>query len=69
MRESDGRLSFVDPPLGMWSMEHYTLLLMGEIPRMTDYGPSGRDFIAHVDVPDEVRSAFRRLRADWKVRE
>ncbi|XVV15625.1 ElyC/SanA/YdcF family protein [Actinoplanes sp. CA-131856] len=69
VQASDGRLSFVDPPVGMWSLEHYVTLLMGEIPRMTGYGPSGRDFIAHVDVPDEVRHAFDRLRADWPVRE
>ena len=31
---------------------------MGEVPRLRDdehgYGPLGRGFIAHVDVPDEV---------------
>ncbi|MEU8821215.1 ElyC/SanA/YdcF family protein [Actinoplanes sp. NPDC048796] len=69
VEEADGRLSYVDPPAGMWSMEHYVTLLMGEIPRMTDYGPSGRDFIAHVDVPDEVTRAFERLRADFPVRQ
>ncbi|SNY37200.1 ElyC/SanA/YdcF family protein [Paractinoplanes atraurantiacus] len=67
--ESDGRLSYVDPPVGMWSMDHYITLLMGEIPRMTGYGPTGRDFIAHVDVPDEVRRAFERLRPVYPVRE
>lgn len=40
-------------------------LLMGEIPRLRDdadgYGPNGHGFINHVDIPDEVLSAFNRL--------
>lgn len=36
-------------------------LLWGEIPRLTDdadgYGPRGKNFIAHVDIPTEVRAA------------
>ena len=41
-------------------------LLMGEIPRLTDdaggYGPTGKDFIAHVYIPEEVREAFEELK-------
>ena len=59
-------LAFRDAPRGMWSMEHYRTLLMGEIPRLRDdaegYGPRGRGFIAHVDVPEEVERAFAFLR-------
>ena len=44
----------------------YVNLLMGEIPRLTDdengYGPCGKNFIAHVDVPEEVRCAFEQLK-------
>lgn len=51
---------------GMWDMDRYVNLLMGEIPRLTDdaegYGPKGKDFIAHVDIPEEVRTAFEELR-------
>ena len=60
---------------GMWSVERYVNLLMGEIPRLTDdengYGPRGRDYIAHVEIPDEVRHAFQFLRekAGFGVRE
>jgi len=32
-------------------------LLLGELPRLTDYGPAGRGFIAQVDVPAEVQQA------------
>lgn len=60
-------LSFVDAPFGMWDMDHYLSLLMGEIPRLSDdeggYGPRGSGFIAHVNIPCEVRSAWERLRA------
>lgn len=51
---------------GMWEIERYVQLLMGEIPRLTDdadgYGPRGKNFIAHVDIPDEVKSAFEELK-------
>ena len=59
-------LRIVDPPLGMWDLPRYVTLLMGEVPRLTDdergYGPLGRGYIAHVDVPAEVRAAWERLR-------
>lgn len=61
----DGGLAFARDIRGMWSMERYVELLMGEIPRLTDdesgYGPRGKNFIAHVDVPAEVRCAFAAL--------
>lgn len=61
----DGGLAFDREPLGMWDMHRYRELLMGEIPRLTDdergYGPRGAGFIAHVDVPGEVRDAWERL--------
>jgi uncharacterized SAM-binding protein YcdF (DUF218 family) len=62
----DDALEFVDPPAGMWALDRYVSLLMGEIPRLTDdaggYGPAGRGFIAHVDVPDEVHRALDHLK-------
>ena len=49
----------------MWNIDKYIELLMGEIPRLTDningYGPQGKDFIAHVDIPQEVHSAYQHL--------
>lgn len=51
--------------LGMWDIERYISLLMGEIPRLYDdengYGPNGKGFIAHVDVPQDVLHAFKYL--------
>ncbi|WP_239143437.1 ElyC/SanA/YdcF family protein [Actinoplanes philippinensis] len=62
----DGRLGFRSPPEGMWPLDRYVSLLMGEIPRLTDdpggYGPAGRGFIAHVPVPAAVRRAWASLR-------
>lgn len=50
---------------GMWEMERYISLLMGEIPRLSDnangYGPKGKNFIAHVDIPERVQMAFNDL--------
>ncbi|GGQ48397.1 ElyC/SanA/YdcF family protein [Couchioplanes azureus] len=60
-------LGFRSPPAGMWPVDRYVSLLMGEIPRLTDdregYGPAGRGFIAHVGVPAEVTRAYSALRA------
>ena len=62
----DGALAFEDAIHGMWDMDRYISLLMGEIPRLTDdaegYGPRGKAFIAHVEMPEDVRQAFEELR-------
>ena len=66
MTFTDGRLMYAAPPEGMWPIDRYVTLLMGEVPRLTDdasgYGPAGRGYIAHVDVPPEVWCAFTHLR-------
>jgi uncharacterized SAM-binding protein YcdF (DUF218 family) len=50
---------------GLWSMDHFLTLVMGEIPRLRDdshgYGPKGRGFIVHVDIPEQVEAAYRHL--------
>lgn len=65
MIENDN-LVYQSEIIGMWDIERYITLLMGEIPRLQDneegYGPNGRDFIAHVDIPDEVLHAFDKLK-------
>jgi uncharacterized SAM-binding protein YcdF (DUF218 family) len=54
-------LAYDDPPAGMWPVDRYVSMLMGEVARLTDdadgYGPAGLGFIAHVDVPPSVRHA------------
>lgn len=60
---------------GMWTIDRYIHLLMGEIPRLTDdvngYGPNGKNFIAHVDIPEIVKSSFEELKFvyGYKTRE
>ncbi|GAB2859434.1 YdcF family protein [Nocardioides pacificus] len=50
---------------GTWPRDRWISLVMGEVPRLRDdehgYGPRGRGFIAHVDVPDEVEAAYTAL--------
>ncbi|SMB84006.1 YdcF family protein [Deinococcus hopiensis] len=48
-----------------WPFERFFSLLMGEVPRLRDdgqgYGPKGQGFITHVDIPDDVEQAWKRL--------
>lgn len=64
--EAEGRLCLQSDAWGMWDMERYITLLMGEIPRLRDdahgYGPAGRNFIAHVDIPADVEQCFTCLK-------
>lgn len=51
---------------GLWDIERILDLLLGEIPRLRDdengYGPRGKGFIPHVEVPASVMAAWERLR-------
>jgi uncharacterized SAM-binding protein YcdF (DUF218 family) len=51
---------------GLWSVGRYLALILGELPRLADnpqgYGPSGKGFIAHVDIPPPVVQAWQTLR-------
>jgi uncharacterized SAM-binding protein YcdF (DUF218 family) len=63
-----GALAFDDPaPEELWPMERFISLAMGELPRLRDdalgYGPRGRGFIPHVDIPPPVEAAHARLLA------
>lgn len=53
------------PIAGLWTMERFLSLLMGEIPRLRNdasgYGPRGQGFIAEVTIPASVEAAYRRL--------
>lgn len=67
---SNGRkLDYAEPIHGMWKIERYVNLLMGEIPRLTDdengYGPKGKGYIAHVDIPENIKAAFDVLKATY----
>lgn len=68
--DSDKELAYSTDIYGMWDVDRYVTLLMGEIPRLTDdingYGPKGKDYIAHVEVPAEVNEAFLYLKGIYK---
>lgn len=50
----------------LWAADRFVGLLLGEIPRLRDdgagYGPRGKGFISHVDIPPDVERAYGRLR-------
>ena len=64
---ADDELTYANAPEGMWDIDRYLSLLVGDVARLVDdehgYGPRGASFIAHVDVPAEVLDAWRELRA------
>lgn len=68
LQNSEDGLVFCDGGEGLWPVERYLSLVLGELPRLRDdvdgYGPIGRDFIVHVEIPAEVRSAWQILRHD-----
>ena len=68
----DHRLVYENYIHGMWSIDRYVNLLMGEIPRLTDdingYGPNGKQFITHVDIPIEVKTAYEELKVIYGER-
>lgn len=49
----------------MWDIHRYLSLLMGEIVRLQDneegYGPKGKNFLDHIDIPQDVLDAFHAL--------
>ncbi|WP_238176565.1 YdcF family protein, partial [Kribbella albertanoniae] len=49
----------------IWSLQRFRSLILGEIQRLSDdptgYGPAGRNFIDHVDIPAPVVAAHNQL--------
>ena len=66
VRYTEDGLSIQEKIHGMWEIDRYINLLMGEIPRLRDdrdgYGPEGKQYIAHVDIPESVENAFSELK-------
>lgn len=60
-------LAFSDSIPGVWPIDRFTSLLLGEIKRLADtpdgYGPNGKNFLAHVDIPKKVEDACEDLLA------
>lgn len=53
---------------GLWEIERYISMILGEIKRLYDdesgYGPHGAGFIDHVNMPEHVFAAWQRLLAE-----
>lgn len=47
---------------GLWTEQRFIDLILGEIPRLRQYGPSGAGYIVHVEIPHEVEQADVALR-------
>jgi hypothetical protein len=50
----------------LWEKQRFCELLVGEVTRLNDdengYGPKGKGFIGHVDVPEGVVEAAKRVK-------
>lgn len=66
IKESENSYEYINEGIdGLWTKDRFIDLIMGEIPRLRDdengYGPKGKGFINHVDVPKEVYDSYQRL--------
>ena len=56
----------------LWQFERFMELILGEIPRLRDdkegYGPNGKGFITHVNIPTEIMNVWKRLAAVFIAR-
>jgi len=64
----DGEIRFLHAhPQHLWPVDYFVALVLGEIPRLRDdergYGPKGKGYITHVDLPPSVERAHARLEA------
>lgn len=67
----DGMLQLAeDQAQGTWTLERYLGLVLGEIERLHDdengYGPRGRNFLPHVDIPEQVYASYLRVAEHFK---
>lgn len=66
-------VAFKGDDTGLWPVERYLSLIIGELPRIRDdaqgYGPCGKNFIAHVDIPLAVEQAWQQLTEDATLRD
>jgi hypothetical protein len=57
----------------LWTLDRFLGLIIGEISRLNDdedgYGPKGKGFIGHINIPEEVLESWKRLRVAGGGRE
>ena len=68
LRNGRDGVTFGGEDTGLWPVGRYLALILGELPRLADnpqgYGPLGKGFIAHVDIPPDIAQAWQTLRDD-----
>lgn len=68
LANGDRGLVFTHPQEGLWEVARYLSLVLGEMPRLNDdeqgYGPRGRGFIGHVEMPAPVKEAWDTAKQD-----
>jgi len=67
----NGTFKFINNNItGLWTHERFISLVLGEIPRLYDdkkgYGPLGKGYIVHVDIPEDVMESYKML--SWKFK-
>lgn len=66
-------LRFQPAQKGVWPVERYLSLILGEVPRLRDdvngYGPKGRDYLIHIDFPPHIEEAWQILSTDVTLRD
>jgi len=70
LKVSESGLEFINGEInGLWNIDRFIDLIMGEISRLRDdangYGPKGKGFISHVDIPEEVLDSYQRLLSSY----
>jgi len=68
-RSDSGELEVIGDEDGVWPFERFVSLVLGEIVRLRDdehgYGPNGKNFIDHVEVPQEILNAYDRVASHY----
>lgn len=61
--EVDDELNYVRDMPPAWDEDRFFTLILGEISRLRDdekgYGPKGKKFIGHVEIPQDIEAAYR----------
>lgn len=69
---SSGELGVAGDRDPIWPFPRFVSLILGEIVRLRDdengYGPRGKNFIDHVEIPLEVLEAFERVESVYGAR-
>ncbi|MBB1200726.1 YdcF family protein [Enterobacteriaceae bacterium 89] len=73
LKNGSHSVTFAEEATDVWPVDRYLSLILGELPRLLDdengYGPRGKGFIAHVDIPTKVMQAWQVLGNDHSLQD